>query len=622
MLAEGIEGENKEKSVPVLATAELPAKSVDLTAINLTELVNGMLNTALKGTKKFFSLLSITSYSSFAFHKVSVAIYNISNLKNVDPSKFPMRYCYCLNNLTNDLTDFTALLVDIIGNSTSYLTEIFKSTSIVSVSQSNDSDCIYICVMAGRTGRNMSDFWEMIEKSPVINYTFSSNMSALLDIDSILPSLMTLREDPDMIVDEPPEDIWTFKTTRMPSWEQTVAWKGDEILSTRFPTWPKTVGLKGSGFPIPQLPWWLQTDASKGPGTTRPPPTPMESYDILPQMQPSTEMYPFWTQPASPEVTKVSIQTESYLPSLLLSTPVFRPEVLPKLHTASKLQANLSGDPVTNPNTIVNTSKKPKSEALFVKSKEEEEMGEEEEEEYGRQATWGSSYAVTQDMFLTLPLSSSNSQAQASPMQGKEPLAQARSFTISSGSVITTNNLELFLSMSHSNPASKEASCSPWLLLQLCQYCRNLSPMRAVLMTIMQSCAGAMLLLAMADSEAGRTEKNNMGMEDFFVTGDGKELSLSHRCPQATLKEPSMNSLPVTFMAQKINPCVMELCKFFQQCLCVNQRRNSRKEAMRYCIEYYSWFLKNATYICERVKRMAYSQTLKQKCLKNICKSF
>ncbi|XP_050795753.1 HERV-H LTR-associating protein 1 [Gopherus flavomarginatus] len=400
LMVAGMKGEKKkEKSVPVLATAELPAKSIDLTAINLTELVNGMLNTALKGTKKFFSLLSITSYSSFAFHKVSVAVYNISNLKNVDPSKFPMRYCYCLNNLTNDLTDFTALLVDIIGNSTSYLTEIFKSTSIVSVSQSNDSECIYICVMAGQTGRNMSDFWEMIEKSPVINYTFSSNMSALL-----------------------------------------------------------------------------------------------------------AEMYPFWTQPPSPEVTKVSIQTESYLPSLLLSTPVFKPEVLPKLHTASKLQANLSGDLITNPNTTVNASKKPESETLFVNSEEKEEVGEEEEKEYGGQATWGSSCEATQDMFFTLPPSSQSQQS-------------------------------------------------------------------------------------------------------------------STGCPQAALKEPSMNSPSVTFMAQKINPCVMELCKFFQQCLCVNQRRNSRKEAMRYCIEYYSWFLKNATYICERVKRMAYSQTLKQKCLTNICKS-
>lgn len=87
------------------------------------------------GTKKLFSLLSVTSYSSFAFHKVSVTIYNseclgallqagavsltlpghpdtdfslslptVSNVKNVDPRKFPVHYCYCLNNVTNDLT--------------------------------------------------------------------------------------------------------------------------------------------------------------------------------------------------------------------------------------------------------------------------------------------------------------------------------------------------------------------------------------------------------------------------------------------------------------------------------------------------------------------------------------
>ncbi|KFU93106.1 HERV-H LTR-associating protein 1, partial [Chaetura pelagica] len=157
--------------------SELPAKSVDLASLNLTELVNSMLNTTLRGTKKLFSLLSVTSYSSFAFHKISVTVYNISNIKNVDPGKFPMHYCYCVNNVTNDLTDFTALLVDVIGNSSSYLTEIFKSTSILSVRQSNDSDCIYICVMTGQTGRNLPDFWETLEKSPVINYTLSSNIS-------------------------------------------------------------------------------------------------------------------------------------------------------------------------------------------------------------------------------------------------------------------------------------------------------------------------------------------------------------------------------------------------------------------------------------------------------------
>ncbi|XP_009879354.1 PREDICTED: HERV-H LTR-associating protein 1 [Charadrius vociferus] len=353
----------KEKQVAVLATAELPAKSVDLAAINLTELVNGMLNTALRGTKKLFSLLSITSYSSFAFHKVSVTIYNISNMKNVDPGKFPMHYCYCLNNVTNDLTDFTALLVDIIGNSTSYLTEIFKSTSILSVRQSNDSDCIYICVMTGQTGRNLSDFWEMLEKSPVINYTFSSNASSDL-------------------------------ATRIP-----LALKGEEIPTTRFPPWPKTVGLKGSGFPS------LHVDASRPRGTAGPPPSAGGSSAPSPALQPSpTDMYAFWMQTVSPQETSKLMQTEP-------------------------------------------------------------------------------------------------------------------------------------------------------------------------------------------------------------------------GCPQAILKESRVTSPPVTLIVQKINPCVMELCRFFQLCLCVGQRRYSRKEAMRYCVEYYSWFLKNASYVCERVKRVAYSHTLKQKCLKNICTS-
>ncbi|XP_063275392.1 HERV-H LTR-associating protein 1 isoform X2 [Prinia subflava] len=372
----------KEKQVAVLATAELPAKSLDLAAINLTELVNGMLSTALRGSKKLFSLLTVTSYSSFAFHKVSVTIYNISNAKTIDPGKFPLHYCYCLNNVTNDLTDFTALLVDIIGNSTSYLTEIFKSTSILSVRQSNDSDCIYICVMAGQTGKNLSDFLEILEKSPIINYTFSSNTSSDL-------------------------------ATRMP-----LAQQGGEIPTTKFPPWTETLGAKGSWFPSPHV------EAPRPQGSARAPLSP------LPALQPSpTDMSMVWMQTVSPQEANKVMQTEPDLPSTVLSMPPsYRPGVTLKLYSAT-------------------------------------------------------------------------------------------------------------------------------------------------------------------------------------------------RCPQAMLREPRVTSPPVTLMVQKINPCVMELCRFFQLCLCVGQRRYSRKEAMRYCVEYYSWFVKNASYVCERVKRVAYSHTLKQKCLKNICTS-
>ncbi|XP_042689876.1 HERV-H LTR-associating protein 1 [Centrocercus urophasianus] len=377
----------REKQAAVLATAELPAKSVDLAAVNLTELVNGMLSTTLRGTKKLFSLLSVTSHSSFAFHKVSVTIYNISSLKNVDPGKFPMHYCYCLNNVTNDLTDFTALLVDIIGNSTSYLTEIFKSTSILSVRQSNDSDCIYICVMTGQTGRNLSDFWEILEKSPVINYTFSSNTSS--DLGTSTP----------------------------------LALKGEDSPNTWPPPWTKMISTKASGFPS------LHVDTSRPQGTAGVPPASEGTLVTSPALQPSSaDVNMLWVQTVPPQDTNSQIQTEQDLPSSVLSTPPYRPGLILKLHSAA-------------------------------------------------------------------------------------------------------------------------------------------------------------------------------------------------RCPQAILKDPYVTSPPVTITLQKINPCLMELCRFFQLCLCVGQRRHSIKDAMRYCVEYYSWFLKNASYVCERVKRVAYSHTLKQKCLKNICKS-
>ncbi|NXO83844.1 HHLA1 protein, partial [Sitta europaea] len=434
----------KEKQVAVLATAELPAKSLDLAAINLTELVNGMLSTALRGTKKLFSLLSVTSYSSFAFHKVSVTIYNISNVKNIDPGKFPLHYCYCLNNVTNDLTDFTALLVDIIGNSTSYLTEIFKSTSILSVRQSNDSDCIYICVMAGQTGKNLSDFLEILENSPVINYTFSSNTSS--DLGKYIlgnkrkqePDFVKLQEDPNKTLDSSAEYMWTFKceqilsdlnlSTRIP-----LAQKGGEIPTTKFPPWPKPAGAKGSWFPSPHV------DAQRPQGTARPPPSPGGSLAPSPALQPS--------------------------PS-----------------------------------------------------------------EYGQQP-W------------SLPCPTAVGFGQVSRGGGSVCCS------------VPTADVSMF-----------------WM--------QTVSPQEV-----------------------------------------SKLIQTEPGCPQAMLREPRVTSPPVTLIVQKINPCVMELCRFFQLCLCVGQRRYSRKEAMRYCVEYYSWFVKNASYVCEKVKRVAYSHTLKQKCLKNICTS-
>ncbi|MEQ2225190.1 hypothetical protein ILYODFUR_015007 [Ilyodon furcidens] len=134
--------------------SEIPAENIiDPTAIDLTPLVNTLINSSQSGSRQLFSLLSVTSYSSLDLHKLTLLVYNISSIKSLESSLFRRRFCYCVTNETNDLTDFTAILLDVMGNSTSYLHELFKSSSILSVSQRNNSDCIYICVMAGKMGR-------------------------------------------------------------------------------------------------------------------------------------------------------------------------------------------------------------------------------------------------------------------------------------------------------------------------------------------------------------------------------------------------------------------------------------------------------------------------------------
>uniref|UniRef100_A0A5F8H6D2 HERV-H LTR-associating 1 n=1 Tax=Monodelphis domestica TaxID=13616 RepID=A0A5F8H6D2_MONDO len=396
-----------------------------------------MLTKALKGdSKKFFSLLSITSHSSFAFHKFSVVIYNISNLKIMDPTKFPTRYCYCLNNRTNDLSDFTALLVDIIGNSTSYLTEIFKSTSILSVSQSTESDCIYICVMTGKTvGRNLSDFWEMVEKSPVINYTFTSNVSGVL-------------------------------ASRMTTWAPSESLKRFEVTPTKFPAWTQTTRLEGSGI------------------------SSMKASSLM-QTGPSDEDETLYTR-----------------------TP----------HRLSLLTRVLA--------TV----------------------------------TQGTS---SQDHLISAVNSSPSSDTLTPSKQGED---MTREFLLPGTYTPGTNT---------PGPTKAHAPKQPYTVYF------------------------APALISPSPSQPSPFPK----------------LHLASRCPQPLLKDKDMMTSPLTLSLQKINPCVMELCRFFQQCLCLGQKQYPRKDTMRFCIEYYSWFLRSATYICQRVTRMAHSHTLKQKCLSNICTS-
>ncbi|XP_069847813.1 HERV-H LTR-associating protein 1 [Dipodomys merriami] len=470
--------EKKEEAMTFLATTELPAKSVDLSALNLTELVNGMLSRALKESKKFFSLLTVTSYSSFAFHKVSIAIYNISNPKTVDPATFPTRYCYCLNNRTNDLSDFTALLVDIIGNSTSYLTEIFKSTSILSVSQTNDSDCIFICVMAGRSGRNLSDFWEMAERSPVLNYTFTSSVA----VAGVLGAATRKATETSRLTTQSQQ---TLPEASPPNWTQSSHWESA----------PRTF---------------------------------------------------LWAETSSPSEREVEGNTVRLIPSTATQRD--------PSHTRS---TSASGKVTRTP--WVTASRQ----------------------------TWASTLSVpraqtTNEKTPGGPPWKTHTPTFTSPPEAQEAIDFAEIWAVPS---------------KVARPSPDSGSATPGT--------RTPSPTKA---------------------PAPRDPQMDDVPARWPLT-PGEEAALIpaphrvSRCPRLPLKEGSITAAPLPMVIRKLNPCLMELCRYFQQCLCVSQMRDSSSETMRYCLEFYSWFLKNATLICGRVKRVSHSHTLKQKCLENVCKS-
>nr|XP_015210177.1 PREDICTED: HERV-H LTR-associating protein 1 isoform X3 [Lepisosteus oculatus] len=185
-------GKNLERR-ELLVSKEFSTNYFDPTSIDLTDFVNILLNSSKTGSNYLFSMLSVTSHSSLALHKITILVYNISDFRNIEPSTFPMRYCYCFTNRTNDLTDFTAVLLDIMENSTSYLQELFKSSSILSVSQSNNSDCIFICVMAGKTDRDLSLLWKTESVKPLFSHTVIGNVDK--GNDSVhTPSPLLLKE--------------------------------------------------------------------------------------------------------------------------------------------------------------------------------------------------------------------------------------------------------------------------------------------------------------------------------------------------------------------------------------------------------------------------------------------
>ncbi|XP_077019430.1 HERV-H LTR-associating protein 1 [Tamandua tetradactyla] len=575
----------KEKESAFLVATELPARSVDLSALNLTELVNGMLSRALKDGKKFFSLFSITSYSSFAFHKFSVAVYNISRLKRVDPASFPTRHCYCLNNRTNDLSDFTALLVEIIGNSTSYLTEIFKSTSILSVRQTNGSDCIFICVMTGKAGRNLSDFWETAEKSPVIDYTFTSSMSSVLATCQggkwgLKSSLGSARHLQAALTHPGKGTLWPALSSQCPpSTMEAFPGEGDETKHLDLPLLFLTGhrGLLGASSRCLNY----QEGGQCALGASR--------------------------QVLGPDQR----ESRAGLPGNL------RPQHRP-LHSPGDLRGLVPGPPPAHRRN---------------------------HDSPGQSLKWSLAPGAPDPADRAAAMRLCSVVRVRGCSQG--PSAGGVTLTLSRGRFPMHPPCRVVAaaatcsSLSHTARASGQAlflnALARGFTTDLGR--RGEDQWHGPLLGshFPPGATAAPPLPPGTDTPGTQTPRpTNAAAPKYPQTGDPAAAGPSvpreqpallpglHRvsgCSQLLHHEGPLPAPRLVLAAQKLSPCLMELCRFFQQCLCVAPQATTRAAAVRYCLEYYSWFLKNATYICQRLNRVSHSHTLKQKCLENICKS-
>ncbi|XP_043991276.1 uncharacterized protein LOC122841775 isoform X2 [Gambusia affinis] len=69
----------------------------------------------------------------------------------------------------------------------------------------------------------------------------------------------------------------------------------------------------------------------------------------------------------------------------------------------------------------------------------------------------------------------------------------------------------------------------------------------------------------------------------------------------------------------RLQPCVLQLCRFFSQCLCRPLSRTPPTVTKRYCDDSFLWYEEQTFEVCRRVRRVSFSRNLKQRCLSKMC---
>ncbi|XP_030607820.1 uncharacterized protein hhla1 [Archocentrus centrarchus] len=472
-------------------STEIPAEHIDPAAIDLTPLVNTLINSSHSGSRQLFSLLSVTSYSSLALHKLTLLVYNISSMRSIESSTFRRRFCYCVTNDTNDLTDFTAILLDVMGNSTSYLQELFKSSSILSVSQKNNSDCIYICVMAGKMGREVPELWDVSSITPLFNQTIIEGPHRALNISSFrLP--VEWHQLPTNLSHMSPSGMSSVLTSRVHS-------------------------------------------------TAHASPTAVDE-----------------TAAATAKVTAAQPLTTTRQPTTFT----------PKSYTTAKITETTQRSTAPSRTTKAGTTQRATTPTVAASQSSPTEE-------------------TTLLPFTTLKQPTSTTSS--APTAAAPPTAAARLTTVPGRATTFSPAISLTQTPTSITTAAHHMMSTV--------HPTRLSPARASAPTVAKRTSGFLIRRTTTPSKA--TEKPG--------------------CPwrRSELTAEFVSGSTTTVGAHKLQPCVLELCKFFSQCLC---RPFSHKTRMkRYCDDSHLWYEKHTSEVCRRVRRVSFSKNLKQRCLTKMC---
>ncbi|XP_055359741.1 HERV-H LTR-associating protein 1 isoform X4 [Betta splendens] len=492
----------------ILDSTEMPVEHIDPSAIDLTPLVNALINSSQSGSRQLFSLLSVTSYSSLALHKLTLLVYNISSIKNVESNMFRRRFCYCVTNDTNDLTDFTAILLDVMGNSTSHLHELFKSSSIVSVSQRNSSDCIYICVMAGKTGREVLELWDFNAAPPLFNQTIIEGPHRANISSFRLP--VEWHQLPTNLSHISPSGTSSLLTSRVQS-------TADESLTVEHENAPTALVTPARALATP-------------PRTTPPLATPQRATPprtTPPLATPQRATPPQTTPPLATPQRATPPQTTPPLATPPRTTP---PLATPQRATPSQTTPPLATPPRTTP-----------------------------------------------------PLATPPPAAETTPRWTSPRVTAAL------------------------QPSPAAAPPPSTLPVSAVGPLPTAPPTPAALSPVVGPTQTATDSQPTTHAESGRT-----------TIPSRPEETEKPGCPwRRPERVGGVSPVSTTVAAHKLQPCVLELCRFFSQCLCRPSAHKARMK--RYCDDSHLWYERHTSELCRRVRRISFSRNLKQRCLTKMC---